>query len=249
MIYRFLRGIESMKLIDRDQKPTELLQLLVAPESRKQTITTILKDLYPDLLERWEQTDGSMPDSDIVDFFQQQTGMGRDSASKMRMFFKFLLNESELSKGEESPPETASEPEPSAAPEPEKPAPVEPTPSGRRPEPEKPAPVAPAQDRKPEPEKPAPVAPAQDRKPEPEKPAPVAPVRQSRRPEPEKPAPAQPPSPPPAPEAKELSEWQKAYLDTIQNVVKINIDGDWDDDMIRMTFERLERLFDRIRRG
>ena len=46
-----------------------------------------------------------------------------------------------------------------------------------------------------------------------------------------------------------LSEVQRAYLDTLQNVLKINVDGDWDDDMIRLTFDRLERLFDRIKRG
>jgi hypothetical protein len=37
-------------------------------------------------------------------------------------------------------------------------------------------------------------------------------------------------------------------LDTVQSVVQIKIDGDWDEDMIRVAFDRLERLFDRIRR-
>jgi len=42
---------------------------------------------------------------------------------------------------------------------------------------------------------------------------------------------------------------QKAYLQTLQSIVNVNIDGDWDDDMIRTVFDRLERLFDRIKRG
>ena len=52
-----------------------------------------------------------------------------------------------------------------------------------------------------------------------------------------------------APGSKGLSELQKAYIETIQKIVKINIDGDWDDDMIKLAFDRLERLFDRIKRG
>jgi hypothetical protein len=34
----------------------------------------------------------------------------------------------------------------------------------------------------------------------------------------------------------------------VRSVVSINIDGDWDEDMIRVAFDRLERLLDRIRR-
>ena len=49
--------------------------------------------------------------------------------------------------------------------------------------------------------------------------------------------------------SRTLSEAQRAYLDTLKSVLKVNIDGDWDDDMIKLAFDRLERLFDRIRRG
>mgnify|MGYP004191029943 CR=1 FL=1 len=53
----------------------------------------------------------------------------------------------------------------------------------------------------------------------------------------------------PAPGNRPLTDLQKAYIDTVQKVVNINIDGDWDDDMIRLAFDRLERIFDRVRRG
>ena len=49
--------------------------------------------------------------------------------------------------------------------------------------------------------------------------------------------------------SRPLSEAQKAYLETVQKVVRIRIDGDWDDDMIRLAFDRLERLFERVKRG
>jgi hypothetical protein len=74
--------------------------------------------------------------------------------------------------------------------------------------------------------------------------------------QPQTPPPAPPPSPPSqsSPQYPErlprgLTETQKAYLQTLQAIVRINIDGDWDDDMIRSIFDRLERLFDRIKRG
>ena len=46
-----------------------------------------------------------------------------------------------------------------------------------------------------------------------------------------------------------LTEAQRAYLDTLKSVLRVNVDGDWDDDMIRLAFDRLERLFDRVRRN
>jgi hypothetical protein len=52
-----------------------------------------------------------------------------------------------------------------------------------------------------------------------------------------------------APPSRTLSEAQRAYLDTLKSVLSVNIDGDWDDDMIKLAFDRLERLFDRVRRG
>ena len=52
-----------------------------------------------------------------------------------------------------------------------------------------------------------------------------------------------------APPSRTLSETQRAYLDTLKSVLSINIDGDWDDDMMKLAFDRLERLYDRVRRG
>ncbi|MEE3261786.1 MAG: hypothetical protein VX290_03000, partial [Candidatus Latescibacterota bacterium] len=46
-----------------------------------------------------------------------------------------------------------------------------------------------------------------------------------------------------------VTEAQRAYLDTLKAVLRVNVDGDWDDDMIRLAFDRLERIFDRVRRG
>ena len=96
MIYRFLRGIEAMGLIDRDQQPTELLQRLVGKESRKYAVADVIRELYKDLLPEWEQTEGNMSDDAIVDYFRDRTGMGRDSANKMKMFFKFLVGEADF---------------------------------------------------------------------------------------------------------------------------------------------------------
>ena len=197
MIYRFLRGVEAMKLIDEDQKPTERLHNLVAPESRKETISEILKDLYPELLEQYEQSDGSMVDRDIVSFFRRETGMGSDSASKMKMFFKYLLSEAD----------------PDGTP-----------------------------------------APAQEEG----KGVTAAPARASRELRVAQRRSAQPAQRPGSesansgdrsPGSRTLSETQRAYLDTLKSVLKINIDGDWDDDMVKLAFDRLERLFDRVRRG
>ena len=87
MIHRFLRGIESMNLTDHDQKPTDLLLRLVPKETRKFAIAEVVRDLYKDLLPEWEQSNGNMGDDAIVDYFRTRTGMGRDSANKMKMFF------------------------------------------------------------------------------------------------------------------------------------------------------------------
>jgi hypothetical protein len=211
MIYRFLRGIEAMKLIDRDQKPTDRLRSLVAPESRKQAINEILKDLYPELLDQYQQSQESMADRDIVSFFRRETGMGSDSANKMKMFFKYLLSEADpdasSSDGQAEEEEADSEVEETTT---------------------------------------TPARPARD-------------LRAAQRKSPPRP-PVEPPVEPPANSAatpgeqrsfgsRPLSEAQKAYLDTVKSVLKINIDGDWDDDMLKLAFDRLERLFDRLRRG
>lgn len=181
MIHRFLRGIQAMQLIDRDQKPTERLQRLASQKDRQSAMAEILRDLYPELLEKWQESDGSMADGDIVDFFRQQTDMGKDSANKMKMFFKYLLGEADFSGLDKQP------------------------------------------------------SPAQPRA------EPVRESRQSRGPAPASKSPGSTP--------KSLSEAQKTYLDMVQNTVKINIDGDWDEDMIRVVFDRLERLIDRIKRS
>ncbi len=245
MIYRFLRGVEAMGLIDRDQKPTERLHHLIVPESRKQAIAEVVKDLYPGLLEPWQESEGAMPDHEIVSFFCQRTGMGNDSASKMKMFFKFLLGEADFSEAE-APPST-SDPAPEAPPSTSDPAPEAP------PSTSDPAPEAP-----PSTSDPAPEAPPSTSDPAPEAPAPPPEPAPSRRSGHEKSASQQRNGPQPSSpsqttdrssSSKPLSEAQKAYIDTLQKVVRINIDGDWDDDMIRLAFDRLERLFDRIKRG
>jgi hypothetical protein len=181
MIHRFLRGIQAMQLIDRDQRPTERLQRLAAQKDRKSAMAEILQDLYPELLEKWQGSNGSMADGEIVDFFRQQTDMGKDSANKMKMFFKYLLTEADFSELDTK----------SAAPQPA-----------------------------------------------------AEPVRESRHSRVQAPAGKAPSNTP-----KSLSEAQKAYLDAVQKIVRINVDGDWDEDMIRVAFDRLERLIDRIKRS
>ena len=193
MIYRFLRGVEAMKLIDKDQRPTERLHNLVAAESRKETISEILKDLYPELLEQYGQSDGSMVDRDIVSFFIRETGMGSDSANKMKMFFKYLMSE--------------------ADPDSE--------------------PAADEQEGK---EKSTPARASKE-------------LRVAQRRSAQRPGQDSSNSGDRSTGSRTLSETQKAYLDTLKSVLKINIDGDWDDDMVKLAFDRLERLFDRVRRG
>jgi len=262
MIYRFLRGIEAMKLIDREQHPTPRLERLVTPELRKHTIAEILRDLYADLLQEWQESGETMNDDEMVGFFRNKTGMGRDSANKMKMFFKFLINEADFS---EPPPMPAPKPEPEPAPEPSAPEPQaaqessapSPTPAP------KPAQESSAPASKPAQEQPS-SPPQTSQAPPPSKAtqsssktqeAPQERTgrdrgrgdsRQSQR----NASQSQPQSqsgPPPQP--RSLNEVQKAYLQTLQSIVNVNIDGDWDDDMIRTVFDRLERLFDRIKRG
>merc|ERR1712072_677625 len=96
MIYRFLRGIEAMKLIDKDQQPTPLLSRTVDKQTRSHALAEVQRDLYKDLLGKQEEN-GEMNDEEIVEYFRERTGMGRDSANKMKMFFKYLNNEADFS--------------------------------------------------------------------------------------------------------------------------------------------------------
>jgi len=222
MIYRFLRGIEAMKLIDRDQKPTDRLTNLVNESSRQSTITEILQDLYPELLSQYRSS-GSMVDREVVTFFRRETGMGNDSANKMKMFFKYLLGESDLNG---TAPAAAAAPVAAVESEEEQ---AEPEVAEHRP----------TQQRAARPSRQAQQAESS----RPERSA-DRPERSADRPErgADRPERGAPPS-------RTLSEAQRAYLDTLKSVLSVNIDGDWDDDMIKLAFDRLERLFDRVRRG
>ena len=140
MIHRFLRGIESMNLTDRDQKPTDLLLRIVPKETRKFAIAEVVRDLYKDLLPEWEQNNGNMSDDAIVDYFRNRTGMGRDSANKMKMFFKYLIAEADFGDPSDPQEEAVAEPEPQE-PEPQEPEPQEETPEPA-PEPKKERPAA-----------------------------------------------------------------------------------------------------------
>ena len=126
MIHRFLRGIESMNLTDRNQKPTDLLLRIVPKETRRFAIAEAVRDLYKDLLPEWEQSNGNMSDDAIVDYFRTRTGMGRDSANKMKMFFKYLIAEADF--GDPSEPQKeagAAEPAPQEEPSTHEPTPKE----------------------------------------------------------------------------------------------------------------------------
>ena len=276
MIYRFLRGIEAMSLIDREQKTTERLARLVSQDLRRHTIADILRDLYADLLEKWQTSGESMSDDEMVTFFRTKTGMGRDSANKMKMFFKYLLAEANF--GE--PPADAQIPTRQQD-EPPPPPPPQPKPQAQEPPPQPAAqepPPQPAAQQAPPPPQPAaqepPPQPAAQQAPPPPQPAETPqekrpgrdsgrnggrnggrdsrsqsqrnvsqPRPQEQRPQEQRPQEQRPQ------EQRPLTEVQKAYLQTLQTIVRVNIDGDWDDDMIRSVFDRLERLFDRIKRG
>ena len=218
MIHRFLRGIESMNLTDRDQKPTDLLLRIIPKETRKFAFADVVRDLYKDLLPEWEQSNSNMSDDAIVDYFRSRTGMGRDSANKMKMFFKYLVAEADFGDPSDAQQEAAAEPAPQD--EPPEPAPKKEARSAREPAPKERSgrdgrTKRTSSDRQERQER-------QDRS-----------ERSDRQERQERP----------------LTETQRAYLETLQSMVQIKIDGDWDEDMIRLAFDRLERLFDRLRRA
>ncbi|MFH1568311.1 MAG: DUF5343 domain-containing protein [Gemmatimonadota bacterium] len=314
MIYRFLRGIEAMKLIDREQRPTARLHTLVALETRRQALDEIVKDLYPGLLQEWEGSGGKMSDRDIVSFFRKETGMGNDSANKMKMFFKYLLGEAEMSEDESEdgmsdevdsaePVDTVEEAEPAEPVEAlrSQPAPqVQRQPQGQgrgRPEGGRPE-GGPPERRDSQQERRDGRGDRGDNQQERREGRGDGPrdrgdssrdrgdssrdrgdssrdrgdssrdrgdssrdrgdssrdrgdnardrggPQVSRDSAPLDRGDSQLDRP-----SRVLSEAQRAYLDTLKSVLKVNIDGDWDDDMIRLAFDRLERLFDRVRRG
>ena len=220
MIHRFLRGIESMNLTDRDQKPTDLLLRIVPKETRKYAIAEVIRDLYKDLLPEWEQNNGNMSDDAIVDYFRNRTGMGRDSANKMKMFFKYLIAEADFGDPSDPPKEAAAEPEPQES------EPQEETPE--------PAPKKEARSAR----EPAP----KERSGRDGRTKRTSSERQERQERSER-------SERSERQERPLTETQRAYLETLQSMVQIKIDGDWDEDMIRLAFDRLERLFDRLRRA
>ena len=268
MIHRFLRGIESMHLTDRDQKPTDLLLRLVPKETRRFAVADVIRDLYKELLPEWDQSSGNMSDDAIVDYFRNRTGMGLDSANKMKMFFKYLMAEADFGDPSEAQKEAATaEPAPqderSETPEPasqdERSETPEPASQDERSETPEPAP----QDERSETPEPAPQEERSTREPAPkarsgrdgrtkrtsperqERPQQERQERQQERPQQERPQQERPSSQ----QERPLTETQRAYLDTLQSTVQIKIDGDWDEDMIRLVFDRLERLFDRLRRA
>ena len=208
-----------MNLTDRDQKPTDLLLRVVPKETRKFAIAEVVRDLYKDLLPEWEQNNGNMSDDAIVDYFRNRTGMGRDSANKMKMFFKYLIAEADFGDPSDPQEETAAEPEPQETPEPE---PKE-TRSTREPAPKERSGRDGRTKRT--------TSERQERQQQ---------ERQERQERSERSSDRQ---------ERPLTETQRAYLETLQSMVQIKIDGDWDEDMIRLAFDRLERLFDRLRRA
>ena len=268
MIYRFLRGIEAMQLIDREQHPTERLQNLVAQETRRQTLGEIVKDLYPGLLQEWDQADGKMSDHDIVSFFRKETGMGNDSANKMKMFFKYLQSEAE---SDGQPVESADD-EPQVEPAEPQVEPAEPAEALRQPAARVQRPSQPSRggrdssrqgnqsERGGQPDRGGRDRSRQgnqsDRGGQPDRGGRDS-ARQDSQSERGGRDSARQDSQSDRNGAqfdrsynsRVLSEAQRAYLDTLKCVLKVNVDGDWDDDMIRLAFDRLERLFDRVRRS
>ena len=252
MIYRFRRGIEAMKLIDHEQRPTERLAKLVEKETRRETLSDVVRDLYPELLKQWEGADGEMSDRDMVSFFRKETGMGNDSANKMKMFFKYLLSESDFTPGEGGDTEAAD-----AAPA------AEETPAE-----EQPATKAETKKAAAEPAE----APADNGRNGGRERGGRAERRGSGRDRGDRSERNDRSDRGERSERGErggrdrdrdrgdrdrdggfsnrpVTEAQRAYLDTLKAVLRVNVDGDWDDDMIRLAFDRLERIFDRVRRG
>ena len=199
----------------------------------------MIRDLYKELLPEWDQSSGNMSDDAIVDYFRNRTGMGLDSANKMKMFFKYLMAEADFGDPSEAQKEAATA-EP--APQDERSETPEPAPQDERSETPEPAP----QDERSETPEPAPQEERSTREPAPKarsgrdgRTKRTSPERQER-PQQERPSSQQ---------ERPLTETQRAYLDTLQSTVQIKIDGDWDEDMIRLVFDRLEKLFDRLRRA
>ena len=237
MIHRFLRGIESMNLTDRDQKPTDLLLRIVPKETRKFAIAEVIRDLYKDLLPEWEENNGNMSDDAIVDYFRNRTGMGRDSANKMKMFFKYLIAEADFGDPSDPQEEAAAEPTPQETPEPE-PKEARSTREPASKETPEPEPKEARSTREPAPKERSgrdgrTKRTSSERQERQQQERPERPDRSERSDRQERP----------------LTETQRAYLETLQSMVQIKIDGDWDEDMIRLAFDRLERLFDRLRRA
>ena len=267
MIYRFLRGVEAMGLIDDEQRPTDRLMSLVDKDNRRQAIDEVLNDLYPELLGQYRESGGEMSDRDMVAYFRHETGMGNDSANKMKMFFKYLLTEAEGGGPLPAVEETEETEETEVAGEAEVaeiddggseakesgettgPA----SGNGRRGEGRSPQ----AADRRPQGrggerdrgergerdrgergERDRGERGERDRGERGERDRGERGERDRGERDRERGASNRP-----------LTEAQRAYLDTLKSVLRVNVDGDWDDDMIRLAFDRLERLFDRVRRN
>jgi hypothetical protein len=237
-----------MGLIDEEQRPTDRLKGLVEKDTRRQALGEVLHDLYPQLLEKVQSADGEMADRDIVAFFRKETGMGNDSANKMKMFFKYLLSEAEVD-GVAIAADSAAEPAAAETSEAEAPEPKEAsTPSsgnGRRGEGRSAQAERRSQGRGGDRSERGERSERGDRAERGERSD-----RSDRsdrgdrdrdrgdRGDRER-----------VPSNRPLTEAQRAYLDTLKSVLRVNVDGDWDDDMIRLAFDRLERLFDRVRRS
>jgi len=295
MIYRFLRGVEAMGLIDAEQRPTDRLRSLVEKDTRKQALGEVVHDLYPSLLQKMQETEGEMADRDIVTFFRNETGMGNDSANKMKMFFKYLLSEAGENANNGAPVAAAEEAGSDKAdevvedkaeehtgdvvareaePEAEEPAPqVErgrsaqtrsqrggndrnerggsPDHSGRGEREDRPTRGdrggrGEQREERPERGDRNDHGGRGEREDRPERGGRGGRGgrndRNDREERGERDAER-------VPSNRPLTEAQQAYLDTLKSVLRVSVDGDWDDDMIRLAFDRLERLFDRIRRG
>ena len=250
MIYRFLRGVEAMGLIDAEQHPTDRLKSLVEKESRRQAVGEVLDDLYPELLGQYRDSNGEMTDRDMVAYFRRETGMGNDSANKMKMFFKYLLTEAEGGEPAPAAEEAGEAADPAEAEEPAKvdaeSAPVResrepPAPSsgnGRRGEAR-----AQTSDRRPQGRGGDRERSERSERGERGERGDRERAERGDRGERERDRERSVNS------NRPLTEAQRAYLDTLKSVLRVNVDGDWDDDMIRLAFDRLERLFDRVRRN
>jgi hypothetical protein len=243
MIYRFLRGVEAMGLIDDGQRPTDRLRSLVDKDNRRQAIGEVLNDLYPELLGRYRDSGGEMSDRDMVAYFRHETGMGNDSANKMKMFFKYLLTEAEGGGPSPAVEETEETQETEVAVEAEVTETNDDGAEAKVRESEEATGPASGNGRRGESRSPQ----AADRRSqgrgggdrgERERAERGERDRGERDRERERGVSNRP-----------LTEAQRAYLDTLKSVLRVNVDGDWDDDMIRLAFDRLERLFDRVRRN